>query len=165
MPLNRIILQNGFLDIIQNPPSSPVDAARKMAKVYANYAKTGWAGLGPGSFTGSEESKMANTLAGGFNPRGAAPAAVGGLLGGITAFWLTPPVVFSSPPPGQSPGFVSAFAGAAALQSALSALANPKIAAGQAAAQLATAFDAATRQVLVTFPPGGNPSPVILPVV
>lgn len=156
MPLNRIILQNGFLDIIRNPPKSPREAANKMAKIYADYARSATAiGAGPAVLTGTEMMRMANVLASGFNPRGGAAAASQSMIGGITTFWLTPPVVFGV-------GVVVSWAGSSVLGSCLgSSFTNPKVPSGVAAAKLANCFDVATRLVFVQ-PPGPVPPVPIL---
>ena len=143
MPFLIPVLKQGFLDIIINPPNNPLDAARKMAQAYADYAKPAASLFGPAVFTGNEVNVMANVLAGGFNPLGAAPAAAGGLVGGIQAFWTAPPVVFGA-------GAAVAFVGGPALGSCLNgSFTNPRIPAGAAAAKLATCFDVATRLVQV----------------
>jgi hypothetical protein len=138
-----------------NPPANPIDAANKMAKVYTDYARQAAApGAGPATLTGAETAAMANVLVGGFNPLGAASAAAGGLVGGITTFWLAPPVVFGA-------GVVVAWPGPPALGSCLnSSFTNPKIPAGAAAAKLANCFDSATRLVLVQPPAPVPPVPI-----
>ena len=147
MPLNKIVLEKGFLDIIRNPPDNPIAAARKMAQVYADYAALAVGTVaGPAVFTGAEKATMAAVLAGGFGPNGTPSKAGGGLLNSIKAFWLTPPVVFP-------PGAASAFTGGPALGSCLNAnFRNPRISAGLAAKKLANCFDLATRLVLITLP-------------
>jgi hypothetical protein len=148
VPLVPIILEKGFRDIIERPPKNPIDAANKMAGVYADYARAAASLFGPATFTGAEVRAMAGVLASGFNPYGAPPAASGGLIRGITVFWTAPPVVFGA-------GVATAFTGAPALGSCLSSsFTNPKVPAAVAAKLLANCFDTATRLVLVT---GGGP--------
>jgi hypothetical protein len=151
MPLVPVILEKGFLDIINNPPANPREAADKMSQVYGDYAKAAASVFGPAAFTGAEQKAMASVLAGGFNPNGAAPAASGGIVGGITAFWLSPPVVFGAGVATVVPGPV--------LSGCLSVLGNTKIPAGQAAKILANCFDTLTRATIVISgaPPFAGP--------
>lgn len=154
MPLLPIVLEKGFRDIIEKPPKNPIDAANKMANVYADYASAAISAVGPAAFTGAEARKMAGIIAGGFNPLGAPPAASGGLINGIAAFWLAPPVSFGG-------GVVVAWPGPPALGSCLaSSFYNSKVPAAVAAKLLANCFDAATRLVLVQPIGPGPPVPI-----
>jgi hypothetical protein len=151
MPLLMPILQRGFLDIIQNPPSNPLDSARKLAKVYADYAQAAASAFGPAALTGIEKETMANAMAGSFQPNGAPPSAIGGIVGGLTAFWLTPPVVFGAGVASVVPPTINACLA--------SSFTNPKIPAGVAAAKLANCFDQGTRSIIVASgaPPFSSP--------
>jgi hypothetical protein len=162
MPLLKPILEKGFRDIIENPPKSPIDAANKMAKVYADYVASAIAIPATAAiFKGTEARVMANAIAGGFSPNGAPPAASGGLIAGLTAFWLSPPVIFT-PGPGTGPGVATAPTGTGVLQACLaSSFTNPKIPAGQAAALIANCLDAFTKLVSVTVPILAPPSVTI----
>ena len=155
MPLVKPILEKGFRDIIESPPKNPIEAANKMAGVYADYAASALAlPAGPPNFTGTEKRVMANILVGGFNPMGSPPAAVGAILSGVVAFWTSPPVIFGpGVPPAIGPSTLVLPLGSAALQICLvSSFGNPNISSGRAAALLANCFDAFTKLVQVTFP-------------
>lgn len=153
MPLIPIVLEKGLLDMMIDKPTSPQEAARRMADVYARYARFAVAG-GPASFTGLEARQMERRLVGGFrNPESGNPSrGGGGIIGGIQAFWLTPPVVFGA-------FTASFFAGAPVLGSCLgSSFRNPRIPVGLAAKKLANCLDKATRTVFAVGV--GPPVPV-----
>jgi len=149
MPFILPALEQGFLDIIKNPPKSAKASAQRIAKAYADYARPATGAGAPAAFTGAEISAMANAMAGSFQEKGAPPLASNGIVSGVQAFWLAPPVVF-----GPSPTVL--WAGAPVLLGCLASLANPKISENAAAKRLARCFDTATKLVFVQ-PPGPVP--------
>lgn len=155
MPLVPIILEKGILDLMTNQPKSVQEAARKLADIYAKYAQFAVVAGTPAAFTGLEARQMERRLASGFrNPKSGNPSrGGGGIIGGIQAFWLAPPVAFGYGP-------ASLFTGAPVLGSCLSAsFRNPRVPAGLAAKKLANCLDKATRLVFAVGALG--PQPVV----
>ncbi len=153
MPLMPLVLEKGLLDMMREKPESPQAAARRMSQVYADYAKFALSFGTPASFTGVEAKQMERRLVGGFqNPKSGNPSrGGGGIIGGIQAFWLVPPVAFGYGP-------ASIFSGAPVLGSCLSAsFTNPRIPDGLAAKKLANCLDKATRLVFTVGAFGPQP--------
>lgn len=136
--------------MIATKPSDALAACQQLAGYYQAYAATGQAGgFIPPVFTGLEQAQFANVLAAAFDlspPSGTPASAAAAFVGAVTAFWMTPPVVFG-------PGLVTSFPGAAALQATLVALFSNFNDAATAASGLAAALDVATKTVQVTVTP------------
>lgn len=134
------ILEKGLLRLA---PTSSQQFAFQFAALYELFAQTAI----PTPVLAGARARMEGVLASAFNPRsGAPPKAVNAIVQGITVFWLGVPV---------GGGVVTAFLGASALQTCLTArLSNPRITLAQAASGIATCLDAATRLVQYVIPPG-----------
>lgn len=148
-----IVLEKGLLALMVDKPRSPQEAARRMADVYAKYAQFALVAGTPAAFTGLEAKQMENRLVGGFrSPESGNPSrGGGGIIGGIQAFWLAPPVAFGYGP-------ASMFTGAPVLGSCLSAsFRNPRIPVGLAAKKLANCLDKATHLVFAIGALGPQP--------
>lgn len=152
MPFNLPALTQGFLRVINNPPPSPTDTARIIANAYAEFVRPALGVGAPGAFTGTEAARMATIMASGFSPNGNPAAASNAIVNSVTAFWLTPPVIFGPNP-------VVSFGGGPVLLTCLKTLSNPQVKGPDAARKLANCFDKATRLVLVQ-PPVGPPVPI-----
>jgi len=153
VPLLPIILERGILNILRTKPASPAEAARMLSESYADYARNALSFGTPASFTGQEARQMARVMAKGFqNPETGTPSrGGGGIIGGITAFWLQPPVAFGYGP-------ASLFAGAPALGSCMQAsFPNPRVPEGLAAKKLANCLDKSTRLVFTVGISGPQP--------
>jgi hypothetical protein len=153
MPFIIQELESAFLSLLRDPPKSGRAAAKVIADAYARYARPA-IGVGvPAIFTGTEASRMANAIAGSFNPKGNAGLASTGMANGVLAFWLTPPVAFG-------PNITVAFPGYGVLMACLSTLKSTKISENQAARKLARCLDSATKLVLVQPAVPGPPVPI-----
>lgn len=153
MPLMPIVLEKKLLAMMRDKPSSPEESARRMSMAYADYAKFATSFGTPAAFTGLEAKQMERRLTAAFrNPAGGNPGrGGGGIIGGLQAFWLTPPVAFGYGP-------ASTFAGAPVLGSCLGAsFTNPRISEGLAAKKLANCLDKATRLVFTIGISGPQP--------
>lgn len=153
MPLVPSILVQSVKDLITNKAEDPSDSSIKFAKAYFDYAKKATSFGTSAIFTGLEQRQMANALIVAFsNPKAGSPSkAANGIVKGLTAFWLTPPVVFGYGP-------VTSFLGSGVLLNCLiSSFTNPKISEGLAAKKLANCLDAATRTVFTTGVSGPQP--------
>ena len=143
-------------------PQTPVDAAKKMASIYDQYAQLAMAGPSLPAFTGLEKGRLESLLLAALAVPlvGAPPLIAAAWANGMLAYWNTPPVPFVGP----------AVAGAVTLAvGCLSAIApltvvfsNPFNTPESAAVQIASALDIATRTVIVTIaPPPGTIVPLV----
>jgi hypothetical protein len=149
-----------FTALFQGGPLGAVQGAKKMANIYATYAKAGMFGLSVPQFTGAEEAILAATLAAVFALPVPNPAAFGlAWSAGLTTFWLAPPILVT----GVQAGAVAAIPGAAAVTAPLLALvAIPANPAPVAASMLAVALHAATMTcIAAVVPPPGTTLPII----
>ena len=149
MPFNSPALESKLLDMIKNPPPSPFEAGKKLGQAYAEFVKPALGAGSPGTFTGLEAFSLAAAAGASFQAPGLPPQSINGIVNGITAFWLAPPVTFG-------PAVTSLWTGQGVLISCLAAMANLRITEGLAAKKLVQCFDAATRLVFVQ-PPGPVP--------
>lgn len=141
-------LSQGFLDMANNPPPSAAEAAKKAADIYEAYAQKATGGGFPPTLTGSEKERMKVALQGAFSAvPSAAPVAASAWLQGLTAFWLTPPVVFGA---GAVSGAVPPLNTVVACLAGISA---PAPSAEAPTTQVATCLHTATLQVQVFIPP------------
>ena len=154
MPLIPSILQKGLSDIAENYPDSASDAANKMAKAYADYARGAVAGGLPITLTGGEEKRLAAALLSAFAGGNGTPA-TGAMAwaAGLTAFWLSPPVVFGA-------GVVTVALFPAVVPAVLGSIAAPSSDKSPPIAQVVQGLDTATRTVLVLIPPSPTPVPI-----
>lgn len=79
-------------------PTNPYEAAKNIASVYASYAAdaTTLVGAAPPTFTEAEQQVLTAILAQALSVPAPTPAVFAQALAlGLTAFWLTPPVVFT----------------------------------------------------------------------
>ena len=123
-----------------------------MAALYAAYAQTGMFGASLPVFTGAEKAALAAKLAAVFSLPAPNPAAFGTAWStGLTAFWLTPPIVVT----GVQSGAVTALAGGATVSGVLAAI-GPSNLAPVAASKVASALHTATLTCIATVapPPG-----------
>ena len=160
MPLDPSSMISGFTSMFSGGPLGPVGGGKKMASIYATYASAGMFGASAPVFTGLEQQALAATLTAVFSLTTPNPAAFGqAWSAGLTAFWMTPPIVVT----GAQAGVVTAIPGAAAVSAALAALvASPSNPAPAAASILAAALDAATRTAVATVaPPPGTVVPIL----
>ena len=156
MPLLPNVLQKGLLEISRSHPKSASDAAAKMAKAYADYARGALAAGVPATFTGTEEKRLRVALESAFAGGNGTPATgAQGWAAGLTSFWLSPPVIFG---PGAVVSAIPPFS--ISVVGALSAIAAPSKAVEPPVAQVAQGLDIATRSVMVFIPPGPNPVPI-----
>jgi len=160
MALDAAGLANGLAAVFKGKPSSGADAAKKIAAEYDTYCKKGQAPPGLPVFTGVEASALEGPLASAMgSPNGSAEAVAAAFAQGLKAYWLAPPVPFSG---GPATGVVTAMPGADAvigpITSALKNTSNTEEAIG---GSIASALDAATKTVLVTYstPTPGTPPP------
>lgn len=156
MPFLVPILEQGIKDLILNPPKNAQEAAKRLAKAYADCVKPAVAAHMKPSFTGQEAATMANAMAGAFKEKGVAPVSIRGIVGGVQAFWMSPPVIFSGAIPGTT-----VWAGQGVLTACLATLGNPRIAAGPAAKKIANCLVNATKLVMTTPVPSGGPLPPV----
>jgi len=162
MPLNVQQLTQGLAAIFKGQPKSGAEAANKIAAEYDKYCKAGMAAPGLPVFVGTEAMSLEGPLAGALGSGNGTAASVAAAYGvGIQAYWLAPPVVFVG---GPASGLATAMPGVGAAVSLITvALSNVQNTEDSAASQIATALDAATKTVLVTYtvppPPLGPPPP------
>lgn len=139
-----------------------LEAGRRWASAYSSYASDAVSPVG-GSPVGLSvvEGILAGLLAMSFSTSHDPVTEAQQLATALTAFWLTPPVVFAGTPPGA----VTLVAGGPALQQALVSVWAVNLAsrspADQAMRSVAQAIDGFTRTVVVTTP--GGP-PIVGPV-
>lgn len=155
MPLNPVSLTLALTAVFQSFPPTAALCAAGMASAYSSYAAAGMFGAGVPLITGSNTSAMtALLLAAIASPLTGNPAAFGAAWSaGLTAFWMTPPIVVT----GAQSGVVTGIPGAAAVAVPLgAAAANLTNTAPVFAAILAAALHAATLTTLATVapPPG-----------
>lgn len=142
-------------------PSTHAAAGQAWADAYEAYAAAAQSPLGAVGSLAAAKATLAAVLGPAFASQ--TPATVlSGIANGLTAFWLTPPVVFAGAPPGA----VTVVGGTAALPAALSAVFANNIAskASKPAAcdAIATALHTFTLTVIVTHPV--VPTPVVGPI-
>jgi hypothetical protein len=145
MALVLSVLTNGFMDLAIRKPKDAREAARRMALTYGIYARSAQAAGTPGIFTGLETKILEGLLYTALQvTQGVAVKYGTQWAAGLTAFWMTPPIVFAFGP-------VTGFVGAPVLIATLTAaLSNPLNTDPTAALQIATALHAATLTVVVT---------------
>ena len=153
-------LTGRLTSVLSSPSDQGAAKAQEWAQAYNTYAITAQAGALLPTFVGVEAQAIASQLLSVMsNPNGSAAQFANALAGGIEAFWLLPPVVFS----GAGAGAVSAFPGKSALVGQLTAAFSSSTDQSAArAAEIAEALDTATRTVIVTFaPPPGSTAPLV----
>ena len=147
MALVKTVLSDAFKALVDHPPTTARAAADAYAAAYQLYASSALAGVVPPTFTGTEQVKFANILFAVLNVLPGTPAnAAAAYVAGVTAFWLTPPVVFGA-------GVVTAFAGAPAMLAALTLLFGVINDRDTFAGGLADILDTATKTVVVVIGP------------
>jgi hypothetical protein len=143
MAFQQTILEQGFLQLIEDPPKSPPDYAYRFSSFYEQYALTAT----PTPVTTGKRPLLEGALLSSINSRsGYAALVVDGMNRGLTVFWVGTPV------PG---GAVTAFLGQAFITGLQALLVNPKMGARNAAKILANSFQAASLLVQYIIPPGG----------
>jgi hypothetical protein len=161
MPLNPAALKQSLTKLGQkgSTPASRADGAKKFAEAYDSYAKTATAlALGvPFTPTGAETAKMLPALIPAFAAPTGNPAVVANAFGAaVTAYWTG--AVFGT-------GIAAPPTGVAALVPALQTLLlNPQNPLDLAMGQIASALDACTRTVLVTFVQPPPAPPIVSPI-
>jgi len=160
MPLIPMTLQGPLTQLFTQTAPTPEQSAETMANAYAQYASTALFGAGVPIFTGLEKATMKATLLAVLNPAIPNPAGFAGAWSsGISAFWLSPPIMVG----GALAGPVTSVPGAASIVAAmLPLLIIPSKPAALAAAGLTAAIHAATLTTIATLqpPPGGAPVPI-----
>jgi hypothetical protein len=147
MALVQATLKASLKALMDTNPSTGAAAATAWGLAYDAYAKLGQANAIPGVFTGSEPTQFTNAILALFNAANGTPAsAAAAFQAAVTAYWLTPPVIFGT-------GAVTAIPGLPGLSALFTSLFSDK---DLAANNLATIFDVCTKTVTVTFvtPPG-----------
>ncbi len=148
--LDPTLLEDNILAIFNNPSPSSDGCAEQWAIGYRDYAE-GAISCGGGSPTAgaldAAQATLKTALTAAFNFNNPPATTATSLAAAFTAFWLTPPVVFTAT------GAVTAVAGTAALSSGLSSL----WAAGASTAEASAAAHASllsifTLTVVVTHP-------------
>lgn len=156
MALNPQSLQSALQSLGSNPPASTADAGQKWADAYFQYALAAQAlDATPVALAATTSSPLAVQ----FTAAMTAQTFLQQLPLILTAFWLTPPVLFV----GVNNGPASVVLGTPALATAIAAMTaiNTTGAGGSTPlATLVTAIDAFTRTVTVTLV---NPSGVTIP--
>jgi hypothetical protein len=163
MALNPSTLQSGFLQLFTtNKPQTPQQAAEMMASIYDSYAQTAMAGPALPIFPGTGKLALQNLLLPAIaTPLVSVPPLLAAAWGaGLLAYWNAPPVPFVGP---AVAGAVAVAAGVSLCIPLLTACyVNPANTAQSAAAQMASALDAATRTVIVAIvPPPGTTVPLV----
>ena len=156
MALIKSSLESALVVALSASPASSIAAAKGMADAYATYAGAAMAGVTLPVFTGLEKNALMSQLIAAIAvPLVGSPATLAtAWSSGVSAFWLTPPVVFVGP---GLAGTVSGFTGQSALQSSLqTAFLMLTNSISQTAALMASALDVATKTVQATIapPPG-----------
>jgi hypothetical protein len=162
--LQSSTLKRGLLDLTHSFPRTYEEAAKRWAEAYATYAKDAQSPLGGSPATlAAAQAALAAALAPVFATSRDPVTTSARIAAALTQFWLTPPVAFTGTPP----GLVTAVLGTAALAAALpplgASMARSHASADQAMGQLAAAFDAFTRTVIVLHPV--VPAPVVGPII
>lgn len=144
--LVREVLYRGLVRSLSGHPRSVDQAAMEWAAAYRDYAVAAQAGGLPMVPTGTEVARLAAALAPGLAPTGNPEILASAWVAGLSAFWMTPPAVFT-------PGFVVTMAGLSAVRPALTLCYSDRFQGLPAAcATTATVLDAATRTVAVAIP-------------
>jgi len=162
MPLNVATLAKGLAGVFKDQPDNGALAASKIAQEYDTYCKEAMAGAALPIFTTTEKTRMEGILAGALSSsNGQAAMVAQAFSAAIQSYWLMPPVQFSG---GPIMGMVTVMPGAAAVIPAITAgLSNVQNMEDSIGQIIASALDAATKTVLVTFttppPPAGPPPP------
>jgi len=142
--------------VFSSPSEQGGVKAQEIALAYQTYALTAMAGVLLPVFVGVEGQAMASRLIPVMQRSTNSPSDFANALAdGVEAFWLLPPVPFSG---GPAAGVVTGFPGKQVLVGALvGALSSPSSDGASVASRVATALDAGTRTVIVTFaPPPGS---------
>ena len=158
MALQQSKLASGLLELAsgKNFPKDPLEAGKRWAHAYVEYAKVAMSPVGaPPTFAGGEQI-LAAALASVWASSRSAPTTAQGIAAALTAFWLTPPVVFGA-------GVVTSVVGTSALASALPGVwaSNYPGTPEQATRKVAAAIHTFTITVITTTP--GGP-PVVGPI-
>ncbi len=135
--------------------------AQEIAQAYQTYALPAMAGVLLPIFVGVEGQALAAKLIPVMQQSTDSPSDLANALAdGVEAFWLLPPVPFAA---GPVAGVVTSFPGKGALAGALvAALSSPSQDGASVASGVASALDAGTRTVIVTFaPPPGSTAPLV----
>jgi len=149
VPLDAGQLAREFMDLRRPFPADAPTAAKRQAAAYARYAANA---LSPAGGSPTTIAAAQAVLEAALNPICLQhdPSAVQAMAAAYTAFWFTPPVVFS----GATPGVVTAVAGGPALAAGLLAIGAANALSGasedQATKAIADVFDLFTRTVVVT---------------
>lgn len=160
MALSSSGLSSGLQNI--GFPDTHAAAGQAWADKYADYAANALSPMGGavGSLAAAKAT-LASALGAAFASQNPA-SVVAAFANGLTAFWLTPPVVFAGAPPGA----VTAVGGTAALGPALTSVFASNIAgklSKQACADaIAAVIHTFTLTVIVTHPV--TPTPVVGPI-
>lgn len=151
MPLVASTLSQGLTNLVQRPPYTPQEVGERWARIYGDYASRATSILG-----GSPVSVVANqkvlsaALAAVFATSKLAPASASQMASAFTAFWFSPPLVFT----GAFPGVVTLAPGGPALQAVLLSTWASNYASrapnGVAMTKIAACLDAFTRLIIVT---------------
>lgn len=153
MPFDRAALEKGLFDMMENNPSNYREAAQRISRAYADFVKPATGAGSKATFTGLEVAAMTNLIASSLRANGALPAVVRGVVQGVQAFWLAPPVTFGA-------AVTTAWTGQALLTAGLLSFVNLRISRGVAARKLVGYFEAATRLVFVQPPGPVSPVPI-----
>lgn len=166
MPLIMATLQAGLVQVFKSQPSTPTDAANKIAAEYDKYCKNAMAAPGLPVFTGAEKTAFEGLILAALSlgENGSAQAVAQAFGDAVNAYWMLPPVPFVG---GPATGMVTAIPGAMAIVAPLAAaLGNTNNTEDSIALQIATQLDIATKTVLVTYttppPPAGPPPPALV---
>lgn len=154
MSLSVSTLSDGIVAMLGpgNFPPDTTDAGQRWADAYATYAQDGWSPVGaPPTGLSAKKPALAAALTTAFDARDANTTA-SAIDSALTAFWLSPPVVFPSSPPGG----VTAVGGTGSLEPALLAVFAANVAGSlsnqDCADAIADAIDTFTRTVIITIP-------------
>lgn len=156
MALIPSTLQQGLLGWANTSWPSAAASAEQLATVYCSYASLAQAGGIPGIVLPSSQQLLAAQLMAA-DLTMVAPAWAQTVAAGLVSFWATIPFVGMIAPP-------VAAAGIPVFVSMVSAIFPVGLAGAPYATTiplLATAFDAFTRLVIVTFPPPVGPQPLL----
>jgi hypothetical protein len=143
MALVQATLKASLKALMDTNPSTGAAAATAWGAAYSAYAILGQANGIPGIFTGLEGTQFANALLPVFSTDNSTAAqAATAFQNAMTAFWLTPPVLFGPT------GTTTAITGLPALTALFTSLFSDK---DLASNYLATILDTCTKTVAVTI--------------
>lgn len=162
MPLNPVPLQDAILRLSTTErPSSPFEAAQKLASAYEQYCLGATAAGFPLLAPGPGRATMEQALALAFQMQpGMPPVVAQGFGAMVTLFWSA--ATFAAAP---FPGIAAPPVAAPVLIGTMTGLLTVPNPAEVYAALTAAALDACTRSVLVTLPQVPPAPPLIVPVV